>query len=55
MRRTVFLLLTLALLTVPVCAVQLPGELLDALPNRATGKVQWRALREKEFATLFQA
>ena len=35
MRRTVFLLLTLALLTVPVCAVQLPGELLDALPEEA--------------------
>ena len=39
MRRTVFLLLTLALLTVPVCAVQLPGELLDALPEEAAALV----------------
>ena len=40
MRRTVFLLLTLALLTVPVCAVQLPGELLDALPEEAAALAQ---------------
>lgn len=46
MRRTVFLLLTLALLTVPVCAVQLPGELLDALPEEAAALAEGEGITE---------
>ena len=46
MRRTAFLLLTLALLTVPVCAVQLPGELLDALPEEAAALAEGEGITE---------
>ena len=46
MRRTAFLLLTLALLTVPVCAVQIPGELLDALPEEAAALAESEGITE---------
>ena len=55
MRRTVFLLLTLALLTVPVCAVQLPGELLDALPEEAAALAEGEGITEEGVRLLVQS
>ena len=55
MRRTVFLLLTLALLTVPVCAVQLPGELLDALPEEAAALAEGEGITEGGVRLLVQS
>ena len=55
MRRTVFLLLTLALLTVPVCAVQLPGELLDALPEEAAALAEGEGIAEEGVQLLVQS
>ena len=55
MRRTVFLLLTLALLTVPVCAVQLPGELLDALPEEAAALAEGEGITEEGVQLLVQS
>ena len=55
MRRTVFLLLTLALLTVPVCAVQLPGELLDALPEEAAALAEGEGITEGGVQLLVQS
>ena len=55
MRRTVFLLLTLALLTVPVCAVQLPGELLDALPEEAAALAEGEGITEGVVRLLVQS
>ena len=55
MRRTVFLLLTLALLTVPVCAVQLPGELLDALPEEAAALAEGEVITEDGVQLLVQS
>ena len=55
MRRTVFLLLTLALLTVPVCAVQLPGELLDALPEEAAALAEGEGITEDGVQLLVQS
>ena len=55
MRRTAFLLLTLALLTVPVCAVQLPGELLDALPEEAAALAEGEGITEEGVQLLVQS
>ena len=55
MRRTAFLLLTLALLTVPVCAVQLPGELLDALPEEAAALAEGEGITEDGVQLLVQS
>lgn len=55
MRRTAFLLLTLALLTVPVCAVQLPGELLDALPEEAAELAEGEGITEEGVQLLVQS
>ena len=55
MRRTAFLLLTLALLTVPVCAVQLPGELLDALPEEAAALAEGESITEGGVRLLVQS
>ena len=55
MRRTVFLLLTLALLTVPVCAVQLPGERLDALPEEAVALAEGEGITEGGVRLLVQS
>ena len=55
MRRTAFLLLTLALLTVPVCAVQLPGELLDALPEEAAALAEGEGITEGGVRLLVQS
>ena len=55
MRRTVFLLLTLALLTVPVCAMQLPGELLDALPEEAAALAEGEGITEGGVQLLVQS
>ena len=55
MRRTAFLLLTLALLTVPVCAVQLPSELLDALPEEASALAEGEGIMEGGVRLLVQS